>query len=99
MSHLGATDKANKKYFQRRIQTPTTKNLKHNKWKLIQMREIRELKKSLEFTEDSLEEKVNELKSKNEKIKTKMKETYEYQINSDFLENKLVELEKMQSQN
>ena len=99
VSHLGATDKANKKYFQRRIQTPTTKNLKHNKWKLIQMREIRELKKSLEFTEDSLEEKVNELKSENEKIKTKMKETYEYQINSDFLENKLIELEKMQSQN
>ena len=44
VSHLGATDKANKKYFQRRIQMPTTKYLKHNKWKLIQMREIKELK-------------------------------------------------------
>ena len=31
--HQGATDKANKKYFQRRIPTQTEKYLKHNKWK------------------------------------------------------------------
>lgn len=36
---------------------------------------------------------MNELNWENEKIKTKMKETYEYQINSEFLKNKLVELE------
>ena len=66
----------------------------------IQLRWIRELKtklsdlnQSLEFTEDTLEEKVNDLKSENEKLKTKMKELYEYQIDPEFVENKLVELE------
>ena len=48
----------------------------------IQMREIRELKtkfsdlkQSLEFTEDALEEKVSDLKSENEKLKTKNERT------------------------
>ena len=66
----------------------------------IQMRKIKELKtklsdlkESLGFTEDTLEEKVNDLKSENEKLKTKMKELYEYQIDPEFVENKLVELE------
>ena len=66
----------------------------------IQMRWITKLKtklsdlnQSLEFTEDTLEEKVNDLKSENEKLKTKMKELYEYQIDPEFVENKLVELE------
>ena len=65
-----------------------------------QMREIRELKtklsdlnQSLEFTEDTLEEKVSDLKPENEKFKTKIKELYEYQIDPVFVENKLVELE------
>ena len=31
---LRSADKANKKYFQRRIRMPTAKCLKHNKWKL-----------------------------------------------------------------
>ena len=66
----------------------------------IQMRKIKELKtklsdlkQNLGFTEDTLEEKVNDLKSENEKLKTKMKELYEYQIEPEFVENKLVELE------
>ena len=42
---------------------------------------------------NSLEEKVNDLKSKNKKLKTKMKELYEYQIDPEFVKNKLVELE------
>ena len=65
----------------------------------IQMRKIRELKtnlfvlkQSLEFTEDTLEGKMNDLKSENEKLRTKMKELYEYQIDSEFVENILVEL-------
>ena len=63
-----------------------------------------DLKKSLEFTEDTLEKKVNDLKSENEKFKTKMKELYEYQVDSPINQinrldhqidcvNKLFELE------
>ena len=59
------------------------------------MREIRELKtklsdlkQSLEFTIVTLEEKVNDLKSENEKLKTKMKELYEHQIDPEFVEIK-----------
>ena len=43
--------------------------------------------------EDTLEEKVNDLKSENEKLKTKMKELYIYQLDPEFVENKLIELE------
>ena len=65
------------------------------------MREIREsktklsdLKQSLKFTEDTLEEKVNNLKSENEELKTKLKKPYEYQIDPEFVENnKFVESE------
>lgn len=60
------------------------------------MREIRELKtklsdlkKILEFTEDTVEEKVNDLKLENEKPKTEMKELYDYQIDPEFVENEL----------
>ena len=70
----------------------------------IQMSEIRELntkvsdlKQSLEFKKDALEERVNDLKSENEKFKTKKKELYEYQIYPEFVENKLVELEDRSS--
>ena len=37
--------------------------------------------------------KLNDLKSENEKLKTKMKELYEYQIDPEFVQNELVELE------
>ena len=63
------------------------------------MREIRELKahlsnlkQSLEFTEDRLEETVNGLKSENEKLKSKMKELYECPKDPEFIKNKLVKL-------
>ena len=51
------------------------------------------LKQSLEFTKETLEEKVNDLKSENEKPKTKIKEFYEYQIDPEIAENKPLELE------
>ena len=97
--HQGATYKANKKYFQRRIPTQTEKYLKHNKWNLdIQMREIRKLKTNLsdlnlEFMEDTVEQKLKNLKSVNEKLKAKMEEFYEYQIDPELGEDKLVQLE------
>ena len=36
---------------------------------------------------------MNDLKSENQKLKTKIKELYEYQIDPEFFANKLVELE------
>ena len=36
---------------------------------------------------------MNDLKSENEKPKSKIKELYEYQIDPEFVENKLLELE------
>ena len=51
------------------------------------------LKQSLEFTEDTMKEKMNDLQSENEKLKINMKELYEYRIDPEFVENKLVELE------
>ena len=38
---------------------------------------------------------MNDLKSENEKPKTKMKDLYEYQTDSEFVENKLLELEDL----
>ena len=65
----------------------------------IQMREIRylitklsDLRQSLKIAEDTLEVKVKDLKSENEKLKTIMKGLYEYQIVPEFVENKLVDL-------
>ena len=40
---------------------------------------------------------MNDLKSENEKFKTKKKELYEYQIYPEFVENKPVELEDRSS--
>ena len=66
----------------------------------IQMREIRkletnlsDLKQNVEFMEDTLEQKLKNLKSGNEKLKATMEEFYEYQIDPEFGENKLVQLE------
>ena len=55
----------------------------------IQIREIGNWKQSflVEFTEDTPGEKVNDLKSKNEKLKTKIKEFYEYQIDPEFVKH------------
>lgn len=38
---------------------------------------------------------MNDLKSENKKPKTKMKDLYEHQTDSEFVENKLFELEDL----
>ena len=62
--------------------------------------EVNELKKSLEFTQNDLEERVNNLEGNMCKVKEDLKEIYEYQINPDYVNdsladiiNKLTELE------
>ena len=100
MSHRGGTAKLIKNIFKEEFerQQQNILNIICGNFD-IQMRKIRELKKnlfvlkqSLEFKEDTLEGKMNDLKSENEKLSTKMKELYEYQIDSEFVENILVKL-------
>ena len=62
--------------------------------------EVNELKKSLEFTQNDLEERVNNLEGNMCKVKEDLKEIYEYQIDPDYVNdsladiiNKLTELE------
>ena len=66
------------------------------------MREIRylttklsDLRQSLKIAEDTLEEKVKDVNSENEKLKTIMKGLYEYQIVPEFAENKLVDFQEL----
>ena len=87
LSHEELPTKLIKKHFHRTIWTPREKYLKHKNGNFdIELTKIWEfkinhfdLKQSLEFTEYTLEEKVNDLKLENEKLKTKIKEFYEYQ--------------------
>ena len=62
--------------------------------------EVNELKKSTEFVQDDLEERVNNVEEHMCKVKQDLKEIYEYQIDPDNvndsltdIRNKLTELE------
>ena len=62
--------------------------------------EVNELKKSTEFVQDDLEERVNNVEEHMCKVKQDLKEIYEYQIDPDYvndsltdIRNKLTELE------
>ena len=68
--------------------------------------EVNELKKSLEFTQNDLEERVNNLEGNMCKVKEDLKEIYEYQIDPDYvndsladIRNKLSELEDRSRRN
>ena len=68
--------------------------------------EVNELKKSLEFTQNDLEERVNNLEGNMCKVKEDLKEIYEYQIDPDYvndsladIRNKLTELEDRSRRN
>ena len=62
--------------------------------------EVKELKKSMGFRQNDLEERVNNVEEKMCKVKEDLKEIYEYQIDPDYvndsltdIRNKLTELE------
>ena len=48
-------------------------------------REVNDLKESMKFTQNDLEEKVADEEKKISMFKIKMNEIYDYQINSDYV--------------
>ena len=62
--------------------------------------EVNELRKSMEFTQNNLVERVNNVEENMCKVKEDLKEIYEYQVDPDYvndsltdIRNKLTELE------
>ena len=61
--------------------------------------EVHELKKNIEFTEEVLEEKVQNMHRKVRSLKEKVDEIYDYQIDPDEVEKKLTDLEDCSRRN
>ena len=55
--------------------------------------EVTDLKKSIEFTENVLEEKVHKYQEKAEHLDERIREIYEWQLDPEYGHNKLVDLE------
>ena len=55
--------------------------------------EINDLKQSLEFTQNKLEEKVDSVEKRMGKKDSDIQEIYEYQIDPRYVQDKLTELE------
>ena len=55
--------------------------------------EINDLRKSLEFTQNNLEEKVDRVVKRREKLDSDIQEIYKYEIDPKFVQDKLTELE------
>ena len=51
------------------------------------------MRKSIEFTENQLEEKVKNAENKLADIEHRINEIYDYQIDPDYVERKLIDLE------
>ena len=54
--------------------------------------EVNELKKSMEFTQNDLEERVNNVEENMCKVKEDLKEIYEYQIDPDYVNDRLTDI-------
>ena len=61
--------------------------------------EVNDLRKSLEFTQNNLEEKVDNVEKQMEKLDSNIQETYEYQIDPKYVQDKITELEDRSRQN
>ena len=61
--------------------------------------EVSDLKDSLEFTENVIEKKVEKLETELDDLKDKVQEIWDYQINPDYIQHKLVELEDRSRRN
>ena len=62
-------------------------------------KEITEFKESLEFTENELHGKIKKLEEKHESIKKTVDEIYNSQVDSDFVYDKLIDLEDRSRRN
>ena len=60
---------------------------------------MNDLKKSIEFTDNVLEEKVQNIKEKAEHLDERIREIYEWQLDPEYVHNKLVELEDRSRRN
>ena len=61
--------------------------------------EVNNLRKSLEFTQNNLEEKVDNVEIRMEKLDSDIQEIYEYQIDPKYLQDKQTELEDSSRRN
>ena len=61
--------------------------------------QVSELKKSIEFTEDVLEEIVQNMQRKVSRSEEKVEDIYDYQIDPDKVEKKLTDLEDCSKRN
>ena len=61
--------------------------------------EVSDLKDSIEFTENVIEQKVEKLETELDDLKVKVPEIWDYQINPDYIQHNLVELEDRSRQN
>ena len=61
--------------------------------------EVSDLKDSLEFTENVIENKVEKLETELDDLEGKVQEIWDYQINPDYIKHKLVELEDRSRRN
>ena len=61
--------------------------------------EVNELKKSIKFTEEVLEENVQNMQRKISSLEDKVEEIYDYQIDPDKVEKKLTNLEDRSRKN
>ena len=61
--------------------------------------EMNDLKKSIEFTENVLDEKVQKCLEKAEHLDKWIQETYEWQLDPEYVHNKLVDLEDCSRRN
>ena len=61
--------------------------------------EVNELKKGIKFTEEVLEEKVQNMQRKVSSLEEKVEEMYDYQIDPDKVETKLTDLEDRSRRN
>ena len=61
--------------------------------------EMNDLKKSIEFTENVLEKKVQKCQEKAEHLDERIPEIYEWQLDPEYVHNKLVDLEDRSRRN
>ena len=61
--------------------------------------EVSDLKDSLEFTENVIEKKVGKLETELDDLEGKVQEIWDYQMNLDYIQHKLVELEDRSRRN
>ena len=62
-------------------------------------KEVLDLRKSIEFTENQLKEKVNNAENKLADIEHRIEEIYDYQIDPDYIEQKPIDLEDRSRRN